>query len=298
MPVAATVEGDAPVAALIARFDVPAEGSSPAQLDRRHDTALSSGQRCVLGTIGLTVATEYIRHFRPRTDHREHRNTQVWRAGAGWAPDVAKARRGYRSADLVGGDAQVMGGGREAAVTKQQLNGAYVGAGLEEMDGEGVPQAVRCHRFGQAGKIVRFRAGLPNCIPADRVAGAIARKEPRLWPPHPPIVAQDLQELGRQHHIAVLLALTLLDTDDHSLAVDIRGLQLHRFRNAQTGGIAGGQDGVVFEIGHAAEKVPYFIRTEDDRQLLGLLGKRQYFSRHPILSSVTLKKKRNAEMAI
>ncbi|MBP2239447.1 hypothetical protein J2Z31_006000 [Sinorhizobium kostiense] len=65
MPVAAAVEGDAPVAALIARFDVAAEGSSPAQLDRRHDTALSSGQRCVLGTIGLTVATEYIRHFRP-----------------------------------------------------------------------------------------------------------------------------------------------------------------------------------------------------------------------------------------
>lgn len=32
MPVAAAVEGDAPVAALIACFDVPAEGSSPAQL--------------------------------------------------------------------------------------------------------------------------------------------------------------------------------------------------------------------------------------------------------------------------
>lgn len=77
---------------------------------------------------------------------------------------------------------QVMGGGRQAAVAEQQLNGAHVGAGLQEMDGESVPQAVRCHRFGQTGKIMRFCAGLPNCIPADRVAGAIAREEPRLWP--------------------------------------------------------------------------------------------------------------------
>ncbi len=65
MPVAAAVEGDAPVAALIACFDVPSERGGAAQLDRRHDTALSGRQRCVLGTIGLTVATEYIRHFRP-----------------------------------------------------------------------------------------------------------------------------------------------------------------------------------------------------------------------------------------
>jgi hypothetical protein len=48
----------------------------------------------VLGTIGLAVATEYIRHFRPRTDHRELRNTQAWRAAAGRALDVAKARTG------------------------------------------------------------------------------------------------------------------------------------------------------------------------------------------------------------
>lgn len=183
-------------------------------------------------------------------------------------------------------------------MTKQQLNGAYVGAGLEKMDGEGVPQAVRCHRFGQAGKIVRFCAGLPNCIPADRVAGAIAREEPHLWPPHPPIVAQDLQELGRQHHRAVLLALTLLDTDDHSLAVDIRGLQLHRFRNAQTGGIARRQDGVVFEIGHAAEKVPYSSGLRMIGSFCGFLGSGNTSPGTQSLSRVTLKKKRNAEMAI
>ncbi|ESY64952.1 hypothetical protein X743_30295 [Mesorhizobium sp. LNHC252B00] len=32
-----------------------------------------------------------------------------------------------------------MGGGRKAPVTEQQLNGAHVGTGLQQMDGGGVP---------------------------------------------------------------------------------------------------------------------------------------------------------------
>src|SRR5580693_2926660 len=100
------------------------------------------------------------------------------------------------------------------------------------MDGESVPQTVRRDWFRQAGEVVRFRAGLSHRIPGNRLAGAFAWEEPRLWSARLPIVAQDLQELGRQHHIAVLLPFALLDADDHSPAVDVRGLQLHRFRDA------------------------------------------------------------------
>ncbi len=38
----------------------------------------------------------------------------------------------------------------------------------------------------------------------------------------------------------------------------------------------------MFEIEHAAEKVLHFIRTEDDRQLLWLLGKREDLFRQPV----------------
>ncbi|ESY10723.1 hypothetical protein X751_30735 [Mesorhizobium sp. LNJC395A00] len=48
MPVAAAVEGNAPVAALIARFDVPAERGGPAQFDRRHDAVLGGRQRRIM----------------------------------------------------------------------------------------------------------------------------------------------------------------------------------------------------------------------------------------------------------
>ncbi|SEJ80531.1 hypothetical protein SAMN04244575_06321 [Sinorhizobium meliloti] len=38
----------------------------------------------------------------------------------------------------------------------------------------------------------------------------------------------------------------------------------------------------MFEIEHAAEKVLHFLRTEDDWQLLRLLGKRQYLFRNSV----------------
>ena len=54
----------------IALLDMATERRRPANLDRRHHTALSRGQRfTVLLTIGVAVAAEHIRHFRPRPTH-------------------------------------------------------------------------------------------------------------------------------------------------------------------------------------------------------------------------------------
>ena len=53
-------------------------------------------------------------------------------------------------AHLGGGDAQIAGGGGQAAMAKQQLNGAHVGAGFQQMDREGVAHGMRRDRFGNA----------------------------------------------------------------------------------------------------------------------------------------------------
>jgi len=42
-------------------------------------------------------------------------------------------------ANLAGGDPQISGGGRQAAMTEQQLNGPDVRAGFQQMDRECVP---------------------------------------------------------------------------------------------------------------------------------------------------------------
>ena len=53
---------------------------------------------------------------------------------------VQQVKRTGRGADLGAGDLQVAGGGRQAAVTEQELDGADVDAGLEQVDGERMPQ--------------------------------------------------------------------------------------------------------------------------------------------------------------
>ena len=58
------------MAAIAAALDMAAERGGPANLDRRHHPALRGGQSStVLLTIGVAVAAEYIRHFRPRPTH-------------------------------------------------------------------------------------------------------------------------------------------------------------------------------------------------------------------------------------
>ena len=52
------------MAAMVTLFQMAAENSSPADLDRSHDTALRYREpNAVLLTIGLPVATKYIRYF-------------------------------------------------------------------------------------------------------------------------------------------------------------------------------------------------------------------------------------------
>ena len=64
--IAARVVADALVAAGVALFDVAAERSRATLLDRGHDATLRGRQRsAVLLTIGVTVAAEHVRHFRP-----------------------------------------------------------------------------------------------------------------------------------------------------------------------------------------------------------------------------------------
>jgi hypothetical protein len=58
-------------------------------------------------------------------------------------------------------------------------------------------------------------------VPADVAAGSIAREEPPFGLFHSPPVAQDLEELWGEHDIAIFLSLAELDSDEHSLTIDI-----------------------------------------------------------------------------
>src|SRR5580693_4191993 len=70
MAVAAGVVSNALVLALIALFQVAAEGGGPAELDRTHDPELRDGQgSTMLLSIGFAIATQHVGDFQPGTIH-------------------------------------------------------------------------------------------------------------------------------------------------------------------------------------------------------------------------------------
>src|SRR6266404_1018250 len=132
---------------------------------------------------------------------------------------------------------------------------------------------MRTDGFGDAATKARLSAGMLNGVGGDRLA-EIAGEEPLLRPHNPPIVTQRVEQFRREHDVTVLVALALGHPDHHPLVVERAGLQANGFGNAQTGGVAGLQDGLVFDVFDATEKMENFGSAENDRQLLGLPGSR------------------------
>src|SRR5580704_5121081 len=118
---------------------------------------------------------------------------------------------------------------------------------------------------------------------ADMAADLIALEEPLLGPGYWPPVTQDLQQLWRMHDIAVFLPFALFDSNDHSLAVDIGDFQADSLRNAQPSRITDRQDGAMLDALYAAQELQDLLRTQDNRQLLRLLRRRDNFFQAPIL---------------
>ena len=62
----------------------------------------------------------------------------------------------------------------------QQLNGAHVSPGFEEVGCETVPKRMGCDRFGNAASSMGFLAGLTHRLPGNVAAGKITPEEPLL----------------------------------------------------------------------------------------------------------------------
>src|SRR6266699_401653 len=95
------------------------------------------------------------------------------------------------------------------------------------MDGEGMAHRMRSDRLADTREPARLLANQRNRVSGDRLTGHVAFEEPSFWPHGAPVAPQCLQQFGGQHHIAILLALALIDTNHHSLTIDVTGLQMN-----------------------------------------------------------------------
>src|SRR5215468_7201371 len=73
---------------------------------------------------------------------------------------------------------------------------------------------------------------------------AVAGKQPGLTGRHPAFLARDappfmqyLRKDGRENDVPILLALALLDPDEHPVTIDIGELERYDLRGSQSGGI-------------------------------------------------------------
>src|SRR5271166_3689348 len=140
------------------------------------------------------------------------------------------------------GQVQMDGGMSELGVSEKHLNGAQVGAGFQHVCCEAVPQSVRRYMLSDPGTLGGFVHGLPDDLLCNGNVGSPALH--RTWEQvglglHPaPVLAQSLQQLRSQQHIAVPATLALTYMNDHTLAVDIGHREMAQLGPAQAGCIS------------------------------------------------------------
>jgi len=211
---------------------------------------------------------------------------------AAWRLQTAAGQAIQRAHDVpddVGGNARVKRGSYRAWRVPTELDHTDIDVLLKQVRCKAVPQSMRGDALGDLRHMSRRVAGPIELTRRHRVDRVQPRKQPDLWPRDPPPVAQKLQQMRREHRVAILVALPRSTREHHTLAVDIRHLQRDDFRNAQAGTIGDAERSLVFDAGRRLQQARDFFGAEDDRQFARLVDERQ-MPNQVSRSSVTLKK--------
>src|ERR1700674_2988652 len=172
----------------------------------------------------------------------------------------------------MGGQTKIAGRGGQTAVTEKKVNFAQVGPCSRQMHGVVVAYRVRARVLPQTSALAGMGNGLADGFSAQRLVENLSWEQPLLRPYGPPIRAQQLQQLGRELDIAVLMTLALLNPDHHALAVDVGNPQMEGLADAHPGAVHGAEDHAVSKGGSGFQKPKDLFRTEDHGQPVFLLG--------------------------
>ena len=145
-----------------------------------------------------------------------------------WPRRQQPIERAGDRAQHVGGDVRVARRRLQLGVPEQHLDHAHVDVVLQQVRGKAVPQRVRRHPGAQARRFRRHVANAVELPCRDRQQRIAVREQPALRAALQPPRAQQLEQLRREHRMPVLLALALLDADQHALGVDVTDPQSWR----------------------------------------------------------------------
>ena len=92
-----------------------------------------------------------------------------------------------------------------------------------------------------------------------------------LLPAGLPPFAQQTKRFGREHHLAVLLALALFDANDAKGAIDVLHFQLHHLADAKPGAVADAEQHAHLQLACHRQKSLRLPSAQDLRVFLWLL---------------------------
>src|SRR5439155_11854185 len=176
--------------------------------------------------------------------------------------------------------AEVAGRGCQAAVAKQQLNRADIGSGFQQMHGEGVPHRMRADRLANAREASSLLTGKFDHASADWLARDIPFEQPA---PSVALPASNSAASPAAWERASHIDPSVPSLARHGSSVDIGGLQVDGLRDAQPGGVAGGQDRAMLGAADALEKMKNLLWAKNNGKPLWLLGSWDDLIEGPVL---------------
>src|SRR5674476_1120715 len=147
------------------------------------------------------------------------------------------------------------------------------------MGGKGVSQRMERYALADSGRIGRLMEQAVELAGCHRLTGPLAWKQPALLhgsggietpPARLPPLPQQVERVGRQHDIAVLAALGLLDPNDLLRAVDVLDFQPDHLAGAQAAAIAETEQHAHLEAARDREQAPGLVLAHHQRNLLRL----------------------------
>ena len=157
---------------------------------------------------------------------------------------------------------------------QQALDHPDVDPLLEQVGGEAVAQGVDGDRLVEPGGLDRLAAGALHRAHRDRPGRVRPREQPGARAGAAPVGAQDREQLGREHDVAVAPALALADADGHPGAVDVGDLEPDHLGDAQAGGVDRGQQRPHPQVGDGGQQAGDLLAGEDGGQRIGLARQR------------------------
>ena len=127
-------------------------------------------------------------------------------------------------------------------MAQQNLNGAKIGAGLQQMSREAMTQRVGMGLFLKARSQGSFVAGMPDGFSIDRlltarVAVTWKQSSSGLGVQAMPMGTQFVEQFWAEHDVTISTPFAALDVNHHPFAIDVAELQAGELRVADSGSV-------------------------------------------------------------